>query len=68
MWIFSCLNQVTLAPHLEQTLSTSPRTIGLVLILPNVLYTMAALKAELIVDRIGVKKTLLWGLGLIGGR
>ncbi|CAM9797229.1 unnamed protein product [Scytosiphon promiscuus] len=54
--------EVTLAPHLAQTLSTSPRSIGFVLVLPNVLYTVTAMKAEDIVDRHGVRRTLLWGL------
>ncbi|CAM9724922.1 unnamed protein product [Pylaiella littoralis] len=54
--------EVTLAPHLAITLSTSPRTIGFVLVLPNVLYTLTAAKAEDIVDRHGVRRTLLLGL------
>eukprot|EP00752_Nemacystus_decipiens_P005536 g5008.t1 len=54
--------EVTLAPHLAQTLSTSPRSIGFVLVLPNVLYTVTAMKAEDIVDRHGVRRTLLGGL------
>lgn len=61
-------NQVTLAPHLAQTLSTSPRSIGFVLVLPNVLYTVTAMKAEDIVDRHGVRRTLLWGLCIMSAR
>eukprot|EP00903_Cladosiphon_okamuranus_P007946 g7671.t1 len=54
--------EVTLAPHLAQTLSTSPRSIGFVLVLPNILFTVTAMKAEDIVDRHGVRRTLLGGL------
>lgn len=62
---FAIYHQATLSPHLARTLSTSPSSIGFVFIVPNVLYTVMAAKAEDIVDRVGVKKTLLFGLGIM---
>ncbi|CAM9258894.1 unnamed protein product [Choristocarpus tenellus] len=57
--------EVTLAPHIHRTLSTSPRSIGFVFILPNVVYTIMASKAEAIVEQYGIRRTMLWGVGLM---